>query len=297
MSPSRLPLRPAHAAVPLLYALLTLLQLVVPALGLGRPGGGRPGPPHRRLRGRPSTPRTPSTPGRATRASSVSATRDRAPLRGQPGRGGPPRRLHHGADRPAGHARGGHPPLRRLRLPAQETGGGRNVFGHDPTVFAGAGKVTRSKYLAYKHVRQRTGEMQGVGPMQLTWWSYQDRADRLGGAWKPYPNMLVGFRHLAELHHATGSWTAGRPRVQRRRRHGRRRTPPRCRGASTGCAAPSADAAAGPGTQRCVNHPPDGSTRGQLTAGRGGPDRVSGRCGARPRATGRGRAAAARAAC
>ena len=90
----------------------------------------------------------------------------------------------------------------------QETGGGRNVFGHDPTVFAGAGKVTREKYLAYKHVRQHTGEMQGVGPMQLTWWSYQDRADRLGGAWRPYPNMLVGFRQLAALHDATGSWRA-----------------------------------------------------------------------------------------
>jgi hypothetical protein len=90
----------------------------------------------------------------------------------------------------------------------QETGGGQNVFGHDPTVFAGAGEVTKAKYLAYKRVRERTGQMQGVGPMQLTWYSYQDRADRLGGAWKPYPNMLVGFRHLAELHHATGSWTA-----------------------------------------------------------------------------------------
>jgi hypothetical protein len=90
----------------------------------------------------------------------------------------------------------------------QETGGGQNVFGHDPTVFAGAGTVTRAKYLAYKEVRERTGQMQGVGPMQLTWYTYQDRADRLGGAWKPYPNMLVGFRHLAELHRATGSWTA-----------------------------------------------------------------------------------------
>lgn len=89
----------------------------------------------------------------------------------------------------------------------QETDGGENVFGHDPTVFSGAGKVTRAKYLAYKRVRERTGEMQGVGPMQLTWYSYQDRADRLGGAWKPYPNMLVGFRHLAALREATGSWT------------------------------------------------------------------------------------------
>jgi hypothetical protein len=90
----------------------------------------------------------------------------------------------------------------------QETGGGRNVFGSDPTVFAGAGEVTRPKYLAYKEVRNRTGQVQGVGPMQLTWPTYQDQADRLGGAWKPYANMLVGFRHVAALHRSSGSWTA-----------------------------------------------------------------------------------------
>lgn len=90
----------------------------------------------------------------------------------------------------------------------QETGGGRNVFGHDPSVFSGAGKVTKAKYLRYKAVRERTGQMQGVGPMQLTWHTFQDRADRLGGAWKPYVNMLVGFRHLADLHDDHGSWRA-----------------------------------------------------------------------------------------
>ncbi|NUR08128.1 MAG: hypothetical protein HOQ45_14110, partial [Nocardioidaceae bacterium] len=103
---------------------------------------------------------------------------------------------------------------RRARIPfyvgcaflKQESGGGRNVFGHDPSIFAGAGTVTKAKYLRYKHLRKRTGAMQGVGPMQLTWYSYQDRADRLGGAWRPYVNMLVGFRHLAGLHRRLGSW-------------------------------------------------------------------------------------------
>jgi hypothetical protein len=89
---------------------------------------------------------------------------------------------------------------------AQETGGGRNVFGHDASIFAGAGRVTRTKYLHYKRLRRHTGEMQGVGPMQLTWYTLQDRADRLGGCWHPYVNMLVGFRHLASLHRAEGSW-------------------------------------------------------------------------------------------
>ena len=88
----------------------------------------------------------------------------------------------------------------------QETGGGRNVFGHDASIFAGAGKVTKAKYLRYKRLRERTGRMQGVGPMQLTWHTFQDRADRIGGAWDPYVNMLVGFRHLADLRRDLGSW-------------------------------------------------------------------------------------------
>ena len=58
----------------------------------------------------------------------------------------------------------------------QESGGGANVFGHDPTIFAGAGEVTKEKYLAYRAQRGPTGHggMQGVGPCQLTWYSYQD---------------------------------------------------------------------------------------------------------------------------
>jgi soluble lytic murein transglycosylase-like protein len=80
----------------------------------------------------------------------------------------------------------------------QESGGGRNVFGHDPTIFAGAGTVTKAKYLAYKKQRGSKGEggMQGVGPMQLTWYSFQDRADKLGGCWKPQINIRVGCEIL-----------------------------------------------------------------------------------------------------
>jgi hypothetical protein len=82
----------------------------------------------------------------------------------------------------------------------------RNVFGHDPTIFVGAGKVTRTKYLAYKARRGHT-RMQGVGPAQLTYWSYQDEADKLGGCWKPYCNLLVGFRALAANIQAHGTRT------------------------------------------------------------------------------------------
>lgn len=92
----------------------------------------------------------------------------------------------------------------------QETGGGANVFGHDPTIFVGAGKVTKSKYLAYKKERDRFApsrhQMQGVGPMQLTWYAYQDKADSLGGCWRPYVNCLVGAQLLAEYWNKYADW-------------------------------------------------------------------------------------------
>jgi hypothetical protein len=83
----------------------------------------------------------------------------------------------------------------------KESGGGRNVFGHDPTIFVGAGEVTRAKYEAYKRQRIASGNrlMQGVGPCQLTWWEFQDEADREGGCWRPEINMRVGFRRLAAM--------------------------------------------------------------------------------------------------
>ena len=90
----------------------------------------------------------------------------------------------------------------------KESSGGRNVFGHDPnTIFAGAGDVTKTKYLDYRRRRVASGNrtMQGVGPCQLTWWELQDEADREGGCWKPEVNMRVGFRRLAALIDAHGA--------------------------------------------------------------------------------------------
>lgn len=89
----------------------------------------------------------------------------------------------------------------------QETGGGRNVYGHDrdrsgKVIWhgqSGTVPVTRENYRDYLAFRKRTGLMQGVGPLQLTWWSIQDEADERGGCWKPLPNMQVGFSHLATL--------------------------------------------------------------------------------------------------
>lgn len=78
----------------------------------------------------------------------------------------------------------------------EQESGFRNVFGHDPTIFIGAGVVTKQKYLAYRKQRGRS-KMQGVGPAQLTWWAYQDEADQLGGCWVPKHNIRVAFGLLA----------------------------------------------------------------------------------------------------
>ena len=43
----------------------------------------------------------------------------------------------------------------------KESGGGKNVFGHDPTIFVGAGTVTKAKYLEYKKRRVASGNKRG----------------------------------------------------------------------------------------------------------------------------------------
>ncbi len=80
----------------------------------------------------------------------------------------------------------------------QETGGGVNEYGHDPTIFVGAGAVTKGNYHSYLALRNQTGKCQGVGPVQLTYAGYQDAADRAGGCWKPLVNMTVGFGVLVD---------------------------------------------------------------------------------------------------
>lgn len=89
----------------------------------------------------------------------------------------------------------------------EQESGFRNVFGHDPTIFAGAGTVTEEKYKLYRAKRGLRGQggMQGVGPAQLTWFEYQDRADKRGGCWKPEHNIAVGFDVLASHIKAHGT--------------------------------------------------------------------------------------------
>ena len=93
----------------------------------------------------------------------------------------------------------------------QESTNGENVVGHDRDargnlIFParnGKVKVTEDLYRRYKVRRDVGGKgrggMQGFGPMQLTYWSIQDDADRNGGCWKPRINIRTGFRHLNGL--------------------------------------------------------------------------------------------------
>lgn len=80
----------------------------------------------------------------------------------------------------------------------KESGGGRNVYGHD-RVKCGpvGGTVTEANYRDYLSNRTLCG-MQGVGPSQLTYYIYQDLADQYGGCWRPEVNIRVGFEILAD---------------------------------------------------------------------------------------------------
>jgi hypothetical protein len=112
--------------------------------------------------------------------------------------------------------RNGLPITLALAILTLESHGGRNEWGRDPNaIFSGgydslhdrqwgprvAGTspaehlhyVTAAGYRAYAAQRDRTGKTQGVGPTMLTTAKYQRLADEHGGAWKPYPNMVVGF--------------------------------------------------------------------------------------------------------
>lgn len=90
-------------------------------------------------------------------------------------------------------------------LLAQESYGGKNVWGSDPTWMVGYGEVTECNYGVYRKHRPRFGS-QGVGPCQLTYYSIQDRADVVGGCWKPLPNMVTGFTLLASHYTFTKDW-------------------------------------------------------------------------------------------
>lgn len=98
----------------------------------------------------------------------------------------------------------------------KESGGGRNIWGHDgaPTaarsdaqglIYDFGGPVTRDNYLRYR-AAQDAGRIpaQGCGPAQLTYPPLQRHADQLGGCWDWRTNLRVGFAHLRDLQRRYG---------------------------------------------------------------------------------------------
>jgi hypothetical protein len=97
-----------------------------------------------------------------------------------------------------------------LGLLTRESFGGKNIWGGDAHNFAGGidqrfrppkkwgPTVTEPAYKSYKAQRAVGGE-QGVGPAQVTLTELQDYADEIGGTWKIFPNLLVGFDFFAHF--------------------------------------------------------------------------------------------------
>lgn len=97
-------------------------------------------------------------------------------------------------------------PLSYALALVEKESGGRNVYGHDKVRNPApkGGRVTARNYAAYKKARKAGMGMQGVGHTQLTWYALQDAADALGGCWRPYPNLVVGFSNLKRLTNVHG---------------------------------------------------------------------------------------------
>lgn len=86
--------------------------------------------------------------------------------------------------------------------------GGMNYWGHDAwnqseypkgiarPADAGNVLVTQGAYQEYVKNRNIGMQPQGCGPGQLTSASLQAAADKAGGCWRPYPNILVSMRYL-----------------------------------------------------------------------------------------------------
>jgi hypothetical protein len=86
-------------------------------------------------------------------------------------------------------------PQTAAALLSKETGNGSNIFGCDHGACGDAPPFCRHNVTERRAKRLRqSGFSNGVGPTQLTFKGYVDRARRAGGEWKPYANMVTGFR-------------------------------------------------------------------------------------------------------
>lgn len=113
----------------------------------------------------------------------------------------------------------------------KESSGGMNVYGHDrdangnPRPFWGHGEVTAANYREYlverNMFKDTTGyRAQGVGPMQITFWSLQDECDALGGTWNPTWNVRYGLILLRRYYDAALGSTELRWRSAAKRYNG-----------------------------------------------------------------------------
>jgi hypothetical protein len=91
-------------------------------------------------------------------------------------------------------------PQTAAALLSKETGNGSNIFGADHGPCGDAPPYCRQNVTERRAKRLRESEFSnGVGPTQLTFKGYVDRARRAGGEWKPYVNMAAGFTIFREL--------------------------------------------------------------------------------------------------
>ena len=94
-----------------------------------------------------------------------------------------------------------------MTLLEKESSGGRNVYGRDAVddgrFYTKGGPVTKESYRPLREHRAELGA-QGVGPTQLTFPPFQDRADRQGGCWDWRVNTRVGFDIVSGLIKAKG---------------------------------------------------------------------------------------------
>lgn len=94
----------------------------------------------------------------------------------------------------------------------KESGGGLNLWGHDPVDTGGfyvkGHEVSEEAYKKYRAHRAHLG-CQGVGPTQLTLAAFQDQADNAGGCYDWRVNCKVGFGILAQNIRAEGTVREG----------------------------------------------------------------------------------------
>jgi hypothetical protein len=103
----------------------------------------------------------------------------------------------------------------------QESSGGMNIYGHDRNsdgtkrIFWGHGEVTECNYAAYLKEVERSDERQGVGPMQLTWHTFQTP-----GIWRINVNLRKGFEIIKGYYDAARGSEAARWHEAARRYNG-----------------------------------------------------------------------------